>query len=309
MILRAVLVSLIETAAEFAWARETQLAKSKGTSDLQRQSGLQTVQRAASVLRALSERGMDGMRLSEVASLTELHKATAFRVLSALIREGFVEQDPMKGYHLGAATWILGMAAAPRFDIRKLAARALDRIAEASGDTVFLSMRSGLEAVCIDRREGSFPIRTLTLDVGSRRPLGVGAGSLALLAFLPDEEVRQIMAANQKALRRYPRFTCDEINDLVARARARGYSFNDGRIIPGMSAVGVPVFDHLGRPTVALSCAAITDRMGPGRQAKIVSLLLKEAKTIARQLNPQSPEPSLPSTARMPNKLPLTIEG
>ena len=214
------------------------MAKSKGTSDLQRQSGLQTVQRAASVLRALSERGTDGMRLSEVASLTELHKATAFRVLSALIREGFVEQDPMKGYHLGAATWILGMAAAPRFDIRKLAARALDRIAEASGDTVFLSIRSGLEAVCIDRREGSFPIRTLTLDVGSRRPLGVGAGSLALLAFLPDEEVRQTMAANQKALRRYPRFTCDEINNLVARTRARGYSFNDGRIIPGMSAVG-----------------------------------------------------------------------
>ena len=285
------------------------LAKSKDPNKPVSSTGLQTVQRAAAVLRALSERGAEGMRLSEVASTTELHKATAFRVLAALIREGFVEQDSAKGYHLGAATSILGMAAAPRFDIRALAARALDRIAETSGDTAFLSIRSGLEAVCIDRREGSFPIRTLTLDVGSRRPLGVGAGSLALLAFLQDEEIRQIMAANVKALRRYPRFTREELGELIANTRAKGYSFNDGRIIAGMSAVGVPVFDHLGRPTVSLSCAAITDRMDPTRQASIVSLLLKEAKTIARQLNPQGPEQNLPSAARVPNETSLTVES
>jgi DNA-binding IclR family transcriptional regulator len=238
------------------------------------------------------------MRLSDVAVATRLHKATAFRVLTALIQEGFVEQDEAKGYHLGAAIWTLGMAAARRFDIRQMAARALDRITEASGDTAFLSIRSGLDAICIDRREGSFPIRTLTLEVGSRRPLGVGAGSLALLAFLPAEEVESVIAANANALRRYPGFARAELQRLVAATRAKGYSFNDGRIIEGMSAVGVPVLDHLGRPAVALSCAAISSRMGPERRATIVRLLLKEARAIEKQLSPRSADPPLATGTR-----------
>ena len=230
------------------------------------------------------------MRLSELALATGLHKASAYRVLSALVHEGLVEQDLARRYHLGAETWILGTAAAPRFDIRQLAAPALDRISEATGDTVFLSIRSGHDAVCIDRREGAFPIRTLTLEIGSRRPLGVGAGSLALLAFLSDDEIERTIVANARELARYSRFTSDDLRSLIAETRASGSSFNDGRIVPGMSAVGVSVFDHRGRPTASLSCAAISSRMEPDRRASIVAMLIEEATAIATQLNPRGYE-------------------
>jgi DNA-binding IclR family transcriptional regulator len=96
---------------------------------------------------------------------------------------------------------------------------------------------------------------------------------------------------------------------MIAETRAQGYSFNDGRIIAGMSAVGVPVFDHLSRPSVSLSCAAIADRMGPERRASIVDLLLKEAKTIALQLNPQASEQTLSSVTGAPNRMSFTAEG
>ncbi len=273
--------------AEIAPAKPEIAARSTARAGPRRTDGLKTVKRAASVLRALSEHDSPGMRLSDLAEATGLHKATAYRILATLIGEGLVEQDQGRRYHLGAETWVLGMAAAPRFDIRQLAAPALDRISEATGDTVFLSIQSNLEAICIDRREGSFPIRTLTLEIGSRRPLGVGAGSLALLAFLSDEEIERTIAANAKRLARYPRLGPDDINILVAEARANGHSFNDGRIVSGMSAVGVPVFGYRDRPTAALSCAAISNRMEQDRRATIVALLLEEAEAIARQLDPR----------------------
>ena len=249
------------------------------------------------------------MRLSELALATGLHRASAYRILSALVHESLVEQDLARRYHLGAETWILGMAAAPRFNIRQLAAPALDRISEATGDTVFLSIRSAHDAICIDRREGSFPIRTLTLEIGSRRPLGVGAGSLALLAYLSDDEIERTIAANARGLARYSRFTPDVLRSLIDETRARGSSFNDGLVVSGMNAVGVAVFDHRGWPTASLSCAAISSRMEPDRRTSIVAVLVEEATAIATQLNPGGYERISGGARRVPDHHPTMGEN
>ena len=75
------------------------------------------------------------------------------------------------------------------------------RIAERTGDTVFLNVRSGPDVLCIDRKEGTFPIKTLIIEVGNRRPLGVGAGGIALLMPLPDEELERVVSANEARLK------------------------------------------------------------------------------------------------------------
>src|SRR5690606_31297222 len=106
---------------------------------------------------------------------------------------------------------------ATRFDIAELARPALIRLARETGDTVFLSVREGLDAICLERQVGSYPIKTLTLDVGDRRPLGVGAGSLALLAFLPEAEIAEIIASNEPRLVSYPGFAPEALLRLVAQ--------------------------------------------------------------------------------------------
>ena len=67
-------------------------------------------------------------------------------------------------------------AAKHRFSFVRLAEPALERLAHRTQDTVYLVARVGDEIVCLDAREGSFPIKALTLNVGDRRPLGIGAG-------------------------------------------------------------------------------------------------------------------------------------
>lgn len=253
---------------------------------LTQEIAVKTVDRVAIILRLLSNAGDGGHRLSDIAETTGLGKTTAHRLLGALVRVGFANQDlKTKCYHLGAAAAALGSVANINH-VDSLLRPALRRLARETEDTVFASVREGLAAVCIRREVGSFPIRTLTLDQGDRRPLGVGAGSLALLAFLPDDEIETIIDRNRRWLQDYAGFSPDELRRLVARTRADGYALNEGRIVPAMQAIGVPIFARDGRPAVALSIAAICDRMKTDRLADLAWRLREEADALAEILVP-----------------------
>lgn len=252
-----------------------------------RMEGVQSLDRAAAVLRCLAKGEGTGRRLSDVMATTGLGKATTHRLLRSLMRIGFVQQDrSTRLYSLGLEIFVLGAAAANRFDIAEHARPAMRRLAELSGDTVYLSVRAGMQALCLDRQVGDFPIRTLTLNVGDRRPLGVGAGSLALLAFQPAAEIDEVVAAVAGELAVYPGYDAATVRRLADEARAKGYAFNDGRLVSGMSAVGVPVLTTGGEVAAALSIAAITSRMDGARRAELVDALRGEAAKLTQAMGP-----------------------
>ena len=142
----------------------------------------------------------------------------------------------------------------------------------------------GTAAVCVGREIGSFPIRTLTLEVGDRRPLGVGSGALALLAFLPDAEIDAALLKNESWIVQYPGYSIAYLKEAVAEARRYGFSFVDGRRIEGMNAIGVPVYDASGSVVAALSVAAITARVSGDRIAELVAVLQREAATLSKAI-------------------------
>ena len=251
----------------------------------------QNIGRATMVLKALAANSAEGLRLTDVVNATSLGKATVHRVLSGLVAHGLVDQDKATGrFFLSLKLIGWAMAAGDRFGLARLAAPALARLAKRTEDTIYLSLRSGDEAICIERREGPFPIKTLTLRVGDRRPLGVGAGSLAMLAFLPDEEVEQVITAQSAE---QARFGIDEMTmrDMIATARRLGYTLNDERLIPGMSAVGVPIRRPNGQPFAALSVAAISTRLQLPRRDTIVASIRQEAEQIEAELKPILSQP------------------
>ena len=249
-------------------------------------AGHQGIDRTLALLRAVAAEGRGGARLAAIAAQTGLSRSTAHRLLTHLVQSGLLEQDAdAPHYHLGFEIYALGRRAAERHGLPRLAQASLVRLEEQSEDTVYLSIRSGDDAVCIARQEGRFPIKTLTLAVGGRRPLGVGAGSLALLAALPDEEAERVIAANAGRLRPYPSFSPAELRKLMRKTRADGYATNPGMVLPGMMAVGVPVLRRDGRPAGALSIAAVEGRMQPQRRAELVRWLGEEAAAIATRLD------------------------
>lgn len=252
-------------------------------------SGTQTIQRASQLVRLIASRSRTGMRLAEIVQHCHLERPTAHRILKCLVDEGFLMLDAgTRHYFLGPLIFELGLASSPQFNLVDLCRPSLQRIAEQAGDTVFLSVRSGHDSVCIDRKEGSFPIKALTLEVGARRPLGVGAGGLALLMLLSDEAADEIVRANATRLGSHHKLTVPALQKMLKRSRQLGYALNDTHVVAGATTLGLPIVNRYGNPFAALSIAAISSRMTPPRQAELVAMLRTEIAAIEKVMREQA---------------------
>lgn len=250
----------------------------------------QSLDRAIGLLEEVVNRTADGANLGQLAECAHLSKPTAHRLLSGLRKLGLVDyEDKTRLFFPGLKLYRMGLASAARFDLVQLAQPAMALLAEETLDTIYLSMRTGDSALCVARQVGSFPIRTLTLEVGDYRPLGLGAGSLALLAALPDAEVEQVIARNRDKLAPHPNFAPEALRAMVRETRAQGFSLNDGNMLPEMVALGVVVHDAAGRPAAALSIATIQSRMPPARRGPVVALLQRQARALEQAMGLQPP--------------------
>jgi DNA-binding IclR family transcriptional regulator len=252
-----------------------------------RGAGTQSITRATQVLRELASHNRVGLRLSDVVAQTALEPPTARRILKGLIAEGMVVQNSAtRRYFLGRLVYELGLAATPGANFRDLCRPSLERLASATGDTIFLNVRSGGDAVCIDRYEGSFPVKTLTVDIGARRPLGVGSGTLAILGALPDDEMRAVVATNGRRYGAYGGLDAPTMLRMALRCREVGYAFEKVIGMPGVKGLGVAVTSKSNVCFAALSIAAIESRMTPARHGEILKSLRAEARAISKLFAP-----------------------
>ncbi len=250
-----------------------------------RLTGTQSIERALLLLREIAAHNRTGSRLLDLATRTSLQRPTVHRMLKCLSHEGMVQQDAdTHRYYLGSMAFELGLTAAPRFNLRQIAHPSMVRIAEATGDTVFLTQRSGLDTVCIDRHEGTFPIKTFTLDIGMRRPLGIGTGSLAIVAALPEEEIQVIINSNQARFEEYG-MPSTTLMTQAKTAQKLGYSMREAPTMAGVRSVGHVIRNQSGTAFAALSVSTISSRMTEKRVIEIAALLKNEARLIEKQLS------------------------
>ena len=172
-------------------------------------TGAQSIQRALTLLNLvglIAGERREGASLSELASISGRPKASVHRMLQALIAMGYVERLEEGGYRLGVQSQILGQLAQKSVDpLVTESESSLMRLAELSQDTVFLTLRTGSYSICARREEGFGEIFNNALSVGDRHPLGIGAGSLAILSELSPAEVDAQFEANAEILaERYP---------------------------------------------------------------------------------------------------------
>lgn len=254
-----------------------------GKKVVRRGTEVRSIVKAAEVLRCLGvTNAAAGVRFTQLQEMTGLSKGTLHRIIQTLISQGFIEQDrSTRLYFLGVQFLALGAHSANRRDIQSLARSSLVTLAKLSGDTVYLAIRSGAELVCIDAEEGNYPIKVLTLSVGMRRPLGVGAGGLMLLSALPDNEVEGIIRRNAPRMKDFPSYSPETLRRQVLETRRRGYALNDGQILQGMSAVSVGIYGPRKEVLAALTISATTARMVQSRRTTLVNWLKKEAQKIS----------------------------
>lgn len=247
-------------------------------------SGAQTIQRAIRVLKLIALHPEEGLRLIDVARGMEIERPTAHRLLQALVVEGVLKQDASHRYHLGPLVFELSLTSGHHFNMVERCTPVLRSLAEETGDTSFLFVRSGDDAICLAREQGSYYIQTPVVPVGSRQPLGVSSGGLAILSALSEQEVGPLLAAIVPRLPVYENLSVEEVWAHYHEAKAKGYAAIANRAAPGVKGVGIPLLGELGTPIAAITVATTISRMTEQRIQEIAPALREAATTMQNLL-------------------------
>jgi DNA-binding IclR family transcriptional regulator len=238
---------------------------------------LKAVENALVAIKFLQERGE--VRVADVADHLGVARSTAHRVLAMLVFHGFATQDARRAYRPGPALRSLREAEVTRPDLVTAAHPHLRALGQSIAETVHLMVLQGNGVRFVDGVEGP-----QALHVGSRigmlLPAHATSGGKALLAELPEEELRAL----------YPRGVstgASAIGDLATLrreldgVRRRGYAVNSEESERGVRAVGVCVRDGAGRAVAAAAIAVPSARWPKRRLTELAAPLIASATRIS----------------------------
>lgn len=248
--------------------------------------GTQSIDRTIGVLKQVVAHGSQGLTVAELVAACELERPTVHRIVQALERQGFLKRPAgSKRYVLGDYCRQMAAAFADRSDLRTVCEPVLRSVSEETGNSAFLIARLGYESICLARVVGSYPVQVLTVNVGSRNPLGVGAGGLAILSTLPANEQNECIRANAKRLGSYGSLSESTLRALIRATQRRGHSVIGHYSAPGVIAVGAAMRNASGATLGAVTTSSIDSRMTRDDQQAAAASILKSIARVQSSLD------------------------
>ncbi|MEU2620723.1 IclR family transcriptional regulator [Streptomyces sp. NPDC007157] len=245
--------------------------------------GVQSVDRAISVLEILAQRGEAGV--SEVAAEIEVHKSTAFRLLGALEARGLVEQAGERGkYALGFGIVRLAGAVTGRIDVTQQGRQVCERLAEEIGETVNIAVMQEHYAINLYQVRGTAAV-TAHNWVGQLTPLHATSSGKIMLAHLPAKERAALISdGGLKKLTPHTIATKAKLEKNLAEARERGYAWTLEELEIGLHAVAAPIRDREGKVIASISASGPSYRFTEERMHELAPVLVKGAHEISHRM-------------------------
>ncbi|WP_084965584.1 IclR family transcriptional regulator [Thermoactinospora rubra] len=250
--------------------------------------GVQSVDRAISVLEILSRRGEAGV--SEVAAEIDVHKSTAFRLLGALEARGLVEQAGERGkYRLGFGIIRLAGGVSTQMDVVQRARPVCHRLAEEIGETVNIAVLRSSYAVNLDQVRGPSAVTAYNW-VGQITPLHATSSGKVLLAFQEEAERARLLSDGKlEAFTPRTVTSARELERQLAGVRETGYAYCVEELEEGLNAMAAPIRAYHGEVVAAVSASGPAYRFSEQRMHELAPVLIGGAEEISRRLGYAGP--------------------
>jgi IclR family acetate operon transcriptional repressor len=255
---------------------------------------VQSVDRALTLLEGLARSG-GGVPLTELAARAGLNISTCHHLLATLIKWGYVAKAPGRRYALGARGLHLGQAFLKQVDLPRRAQPFVERLNEETGESVHLAVLQGDSIITLMKRDGRHAVRVDTGAVGGSDAAHATATGKAMLAWLPEHEIRRILA-----LTRMTAFTPNTITDpdvLIEQlrlVRRNGHAMDREEFQPGVVCIGAAIRDHLGAVVGAISASTPTLRGSDEHLTRVREAVMVAARELSTEFGAQaadSPQP------------------
>ena len=247
-------------------------------------TAVQTVDRLVKIIDSFSS-SRRSWTLTDLSEHLDLPKSTLHRFLCSLEAHGILRQDEeSKQWHLGYRLLVWGSLAEKSTALHDVARPIMRDLTAETGETALLTVYQAHEVVCVAKVESSHPVR-LALDVGVRRPPHAGASSKALMAFLPEEEIEDIVRSQGLPKLCVNTITDrDALNAELARIREQGYAQSVEETDLGAWGVATPIRGWDGEVIAAIGLAGPIPRFGDELAQKYAARCEEAAKRISSAL-------------------------
>jgi IclR family acetate operon transcriptional repressor len=252
---------------------------------------VQSVDRALTLLEALA-RSSGGVALSDLAAGARLNISTCHHLLATLVKWGYVAKVPGRRYALGARGLHLGQAFLRQVDLPRRAQPFVERINEETGETVHLAVLQGDAVITLLRRDGRHAVRVDSGALGVSDAVHATATGKSMLAWLPEGEIRRILANRGMAA-----FTPNTITDADALleelrlVRRNGHAVDREEFQPGVICVGAAIRNHLGAVIGAISASAPTQRATQEHLSRMRDGVMAAARALSTEFGERTGEP------------------
>jgi DNA-binding IclR family transcriptional regulator len=244
-------------------------------------AGVQSVDRALTILEVLARVGEAGV--TEIAGELDVHKSTAFRLVTTLEAHRLVEQTSDRGrYRLGVGVLRLAGATTARLDLVQEARPVCRQLAADTGETVNIAVLSDRSALYLDQVAGSSALQPHNW-VGQHIPLHATSNGKVLLSGLEDGRLTEVLGS----LARYTPLTITtraKLRDELARVREQGYAVAVDELEEGLTAAAAPVRNAHGDVVASMSVSGPSFRLGPERVDDVVPRLVAAADEVSHRL-------------------------
>ncbi len=236
--------------------------------------------RALRVLRFLASQP-DPVPLERLAAALDLPRSTAYHLVNAMIEQGFVTHIAEdRRYCLGVAAFEVGTGYARQAPLQRIAHRPLAALVDRIGQSAHLAVPHGRDVLYVleERAPGRAPLVT---DVGVRLPAHLTASGRAIMAALPDSQVRALYPDRTAFVDRHGRGprNLKALRSVLTETRRRGYATEDGEVTPGFASIAAAVLDHNGMPLGGIATTY------EARQDVDVPSLVEAVSTTARAVS------------------------
>src|ERR1019366_5977672 len=212
--------------------------------------------------------------LTQLSRRLHLHVSTVHRLLVNLVRQGFVEADPVSGgYHLSYRVLRMGLRVLDRLDFRRAAQPLLRELNMRTKEAVHLAILQECVAISIDKFDSPQPVG-LDARLGSAMPLHCTGVGKTLLAYQSEETLNRI--AQSPGFTRMTARTITALPQLrkeLQQIRDQGYTIDQEEAVEGLSCVAGPIFNHSGQGVAGFSVGGPATRLTPARIPELAQMV------------------------------------
>ncbi len=243
-------------------------------------SSFQSLDRAIEILFVFTNT-TPHMTAEEIAAKANLPRGSIYRYINALMENGLIERCPNSNkFQLGYKLLYFQSVIHQNDVLEDIALPYMRKIHEATSETVQLALYRDGMAIPIEAIESTASVRVAP-PIGKMVPLHAGANNKVILAFRPDEEIKQILSKPVEKFTESSPVDPEQIWENIRTIRKDGYAYSCEEMHYGAYGISAPILDRNGHAIASIGVSGPIIRISDEMRKSVKDILIKATTEIS----------------------------